>query len=206
MSGNAISIIENERTSNRLKKTVPDRRVQRTRDALFAAFFDLVLARRYEELTVETIVKRARVGRSTFYEHFCSKDAMLAASLAGPFGLLADAILPPDNTSRLVELLDHFWANRAVARGIFAGAVRRRTTAVLTGLIEQRMKAKNAGISNRLIIPTHLAAVQLSEALLAPMTAWLLGESVCSAKLLAVALRRSAIASVEALSEAKKLR
>lgn len=183
-----------------LKKVSRDRRVQRTRNALFTAFFDLVLARPYEQIKVDDIVKRARIGRSTFYEYFCSKDAMLAASLAGPFALLADAIGPLDNTARLVELLEHFWANRAVARGVFTGAVRRRTAAVLVGLIEKRLRVTRAGVPTRLIIPTHLAAVQLSEALLAPLTAWLLGDSACSAKALAVALRKTAIALVGVLT------
>jgi hypothetical protein len=37
---------------------------------------------------------------------------------------------------QLMALLEHFWENRALARGIFQGAARHKTTAVLVRLIE----------------------------------------------------------------------
>jgi AcrR family transcriptional regulator len=53
-----------------VEKETRDKRTQKTRQALLGAFFGLVLERRYDEIKVADILERARVGRSTFYEHF----------------------------------------------------------------------------------------------------------------------------------------
>ena len=175
-----------------------DRRVQKTRQALLDAFFTLVLKAPYEDITVRDIVARAGVGRSTLYEHFSGKDAILAASLGGAFAVLADALQPRDNTPALTALLEHFWSNRALAPGIFAGPMRRRTVAVLVRLIEQRLRAEAPARRTALLLPTRLAAIQLAEALFAPVAAWLAGQSACSAQRLALALRTAALALTEA--------
>ncbi|GAA3851897.1 TetR/AcrR family transcriptional regulator [Streptomyces coacervatus] len=56
-----------------------DRRVRRTRRTLHDALIELVLERAYERITVQDILDRADVGRSTFYAHFRDKDALLVA-------------------------------------------------------------------------------------------------------------------------------
>ena len=173
--------------------------MQKTRRALLEAFFTLVLKGPYEDITVRDIVVRAGVGRSTLYEHFSGKDGILAASLGGPFAVLADALQPRDNTAALTALLEHFWSNRTLAPGIFSGPTRRRTVAVLVRLIEQRLRAQAPARGTALLLPTRLAAIQLAEALFAPIAAWLAGQSACSAQQLALALRKAALALTEAL-------
>lgn len=54
--------------------TKTDRRVQRTRELLQQALIDLIRARGYEAITIQDIVDRANVGRTTFYLHYRSKD------------------------------------------------------------------------------------------------------------------------------------
>lgn len=54
-----------------------DRRVRKTRRALGDALMGLLLEKRYEEVTVQDIIDRADVGRSTFYAHFIDKDSLL---------------------------------------------------------------------------------------------------------------------------------
>jgi AcrR family transcriptional regulator len=49
--------------------TKSDRRVQRTRELLQKALIDLVGERRYDAITIQDIVDRANVGRTTFYLH-----------------------------------------------------------------------------------------------------------------------------------------
>lgn len=180
-------------------KKSADKRVQRTRQALLDAFFHLVLTRPYDDITVQLIATRAGVGRSSFYEHFRGKGALLAASLAGPLGVLADAAGAPDNTPTLAAVLEHFWANRARARGIFTGSMRVHTVAVLARLIQERWRAQSPGQRAALLLPPRLAALQLAEALFAPVSAWLTSETDCSVPRLARALRRSALALNAAL-------
>jgi AcrR family transcriptional regulator len=181
------------------KEKTADARARRSRQALLDAFFKLVLTRDYEELTVQMIAARAGVGRSTFYAHFPGKNALLAASLAGPFSVLAETVRQPDNTPALTAILEHFWANRARARGTFTGTMRRHTVAVLTRLIEQRLRRDATGRLPALRLPPRLVAIQLAEVLFAPLTAWLMGESACCAAKLAQALRRSARAVIAAM-------
>src|SRR6478752_8408264 len=60
----------------------PDRRVARSRRALKEALTDLILERGYEAVTVQDVIDRADVGRSTFYAHYMDKDDLLMAILA----------------------------------------------------------------------------------------------------------------------------
>jgi transcriptional regulator GlxA family with amidase domain len=57
-------------------KTMPkqDRRAERTRAALMRSFIELVLANGYEAVTIDATAARAKVGRSTFYTHYRSKE------------------------------------------------------------------------------------------------------------------------------------
>lgn len=56
---------------------LPDRRVQRTRQLLQEALVALILEKGYEALTVQDVLDRANVGRSTFYAHFRDKEELL---------------------------------------------------------------------------------------------------------------------------------
>lgn len=58
-----------------------DARVQRTRQLLLDALVHLLMERGYEKLTIQNLLDRAKVGRSTFYAHFQSKDELLACSI-----------------------------------------------------------------------------------------------------------------------------
>jgi AcrR family transcriptional regulator len=59
-----------------------DRRVQRSREQLFEALFELMQERGYERLTIQNLIDRAGVGRATFYAHFEGKDELLEFSIA----------------------------------------------------------------------------------------------------------------------------
>jgi AcrR family transcriptional regulator len=60
-----------------------DRRVQKTRAAIQHALVALIVERGYEAVTVQDILDRANVGRSTFYAHFLDKQDVLTYSLHG---------------------------------------------------------------------------------------------------------------------------
>lgn len=54
-----------------------DERVRRTRMRIDAAFIALLYHRGYGSIRVSEIVKKAGVGRPTFYAHYAAKDALL---------------------------------------------------------------------------------------------------------------------------------
>ncbi len=58
-----------------------DRRVQRTQQLLQEALISLILEKGYEAITVQDIIDKANVGRSTFYAHFLDKDHLFTSGL-----------------------------------------------------------------------------------------------------------------------------
>jgi AcrR family transcriptional regulator len=182
-----------------MKQAKADRRIEKTRRALLGAFAGVIQQHPYENVSVTHIASLAQVSRSTFYQHFSGKDGILAASIAGPFSVLSATVGAADNTAGLVQLLEHFWNQRDLARVLLLGPARRKTVAVLVALVEKRLIALHLGRSGALILPRRLAAAQLAEGLLAPVTAWLMGESRCAPRVLAPALQRVTAAALSAL-------
>ncbi len=56
------------------QKKRDDRRSNRTRRALREALVELILEKRYDAITVQNVLDRANVGRSTFYAHYRDKE------------------------------------------------------------------------------------------------------------------------------------
>jgi len=54
-----------------------DRRSQRTQQALMDALIALLAVKHYDEISINDIIDRANVGRSTFYAHYQAKDDLL---------------------------------------------------------------------------------------------------------------------------------
>ncbi|NQV16783.1 TetR/AcrR family transcriptional regulator [bacterium] len=58
-----------------------DRRVTRTRHLLREALMSLMREQRYDSITVQNILDRADIGRSTFYSHYRDKEELLISGL-----------------------------------------------------------------------------------------------------------------------------
>ncbi|MGD0123562.1 MAG: TetR/AcrR family transcriptional regulator [Candidatus Limnocylindrales bacterium] len=62
-----------------MAEATTDRRVRRTRQLLRDALVELTLERGYDRVTIQDILDRADVGRSTFYAHYRDKDDLLVS-------------------------------------------------------------------------------------------------------------------------------
>src|SRR6266498_992647 len=98
-----------------------DRRIQRTRALLLSALLDLIVERGYEDVSVQDIVDRANVGRSTFYKHFLDKRELLLSGVDGLQELLTQqraALVEPRVQRILADLVQE-----ELAACVPAGAV-----------------------------------------------------------------------------------
>jgi AcrR family transcriptional regulator len=66
-----------------MKRQEGDRRAERTRRALRKALVELILEKRYDAITVQNVIDRANVGRSTFYAHFRDKEDLFLSDWEG---------------------------------------------------------------------------------------------------------------------------
>ncbi len=175
----------------------PDRRSTRTRKALVDAFGHLVQHPRKGPIRVADIVAQARVGRSTFYDHYSSAEEISLDALSRPFAALADAAAGQGDPAALTGLLAHFWENRQRAREMFAGGrMREKAARLLAEMVAERLEQADV----RPAIPLPLAALQLAEAALAPVLAWMRGEAPATPEALARSLCRSVAALAAALA------
>jgi AcrR family transcriptional regulator len=98
-----------------------DRRIQRTRDSLREALMALMVERGWEDIDIQTLCERANIGRSTFYQHFDNKEALLKANFAGlRDALLAHAAHHAGPLGFVSGLLVHLHENREVFRALIA--------------------------------------------------------------------------------------
>ncbi len=80
MSRNERSKMANLSTQGQIKRK-PDKRSRRTHDRLGMALLELMVEKPMDEVTVQEVLDRASVGRSTFYLHFRDKNDLLLSQL-----------------------------------------------------------------------------------------------------------------------------
>lgn len=140
-----------------MKITIPagndviDRRVQRTRDALREAMMGLMMENGWEGIDVQTLCERANIGRSTFYQHYDNKEALLKANFAIlRDGLLAGAELSTRQSGKLCftsGLIAHVYEAQEVFRALIGrrsgNYVQDRFRELLVELVQAELPQKN---------------------------------------------------------------
>lgn len=66
---------------DQIKPLRDDRRTQKTKKLLAEALKELVIEKGYDAITIQDIIDRANVGRSTFYNHYESKEELLVGNV-----------------------------------------------------------------------------------------------------------------------------
>src|SRR5215470_20414517 len=95
-----------------LKKKI-DARVRRTRDALGDALVELMQEKPFDTITVQDVLDRAQVGRSTFYSHYSDKDDLLMSDAEEFFELISTALSVHGDKSDRVFPVQEFFAHLA---------------------------------------------------------------------------------------------
>lgn len=195
-------------------KTV-DRRVQRTQKLLHQALMSLILEKKYESITVQEILDRADVGRSTFYLHFRDKDELLVSGFQYLQGFLesvqrAAAAEPGKPYERVVgfsqAMFEHAQEYRRVNRAMLGSSaevvVRRQIQWVLAGVVRRelelewrRRKHANGPISPELL--SHF----LVSTFVSVLTWWLNSKNPMSPRDIDVAYRRLVLPCLASIFE-----
>ncbi len=164
--------------------TKPDRRAQRTRELLQRALIELIGERRYDAITIQDIVDRANVGRTTFYLHYGTKDDLFMScheAVVGRFRfgprhpLSREELLSPKAPPGTTLAYRHLDAARPLLYPIFQGKdglpILRRLRDWSAQDIEANLRAAFAEADSS--IPLDVLASYLAGARIALMHWWL---------------------------------
>ena len=84
-------------------------RSRRTCERLGSALLTLILEKPIDELTVQEVLNRAAVGRSTFYVHYRDKDDLLLSQLEGFLEVMSTALsVRKEESQRVVPVAELF--------------------------------------------------------------------------------------------------
>lgn len=179
MSKNSVPRTQKAAGKNEPKRR-PDARTRRTHERLGYALLQLILEKSMSEVTVQEVLDRAGVGRSTFYLHFKDKNDLLMSQLERFLEHMSTLLSARNEQSRRVapvtEMFDHIAAQEKLWRGIAESGLLNDFLDLahdaFTRSIERRLKeTKLAGqISPQEL---HVRAVALSGGLLSLLRWWM---------------------------------
>jgi AcrR family transcriptional regulator len=152
-----------------------DRRILRTRKLLQDALVSLMIEKGYEATTVQDIIDRANVGRSTFYAHFADKETLLTSRLEDLRGMLAErqrqgAQRLGFSLPMLEHARDHLQLYKAIAGRSSGEVVIRRIHRMIAALAAIDLQA--TGVDRKSNRPA-LAAQFIAGAFMAVLIWWL---------------------------------
>lgn len=177
----------------RSSRPADDRRTQRTRMAVLAAFRDLVLTEGYEAITPTRLAAAANIGRSTFYEHFAGVDEVLGVSMVRLFGPLVASTLSERMDPEAVEIVQHFWENRKIGKAMLGGGARPVVISILTERFEAGL------VAMRSAVPPRIAATFLAAGMIALLESWLAGRAQGAPAQIAEALHAAGSSTARAM-------
>src|SRR6476620_10890979 len=101
-----------------------DRRTLRTRDALGDALVELMHERPFKSITVQEVLDRAEVGRSTFYTHYRDKDDLFLSDVEDFWEMISSLLERTGEDSNRVapvrELFSHVAKAKAFREALVA--------------------------------------------------------------------------------------
>lgn len=153
-----------------------DRRVRKTKQNLFDALTSLMAEKRYPMITIQEIIDRADVGRSTFYAHFETKDDLLFSQTVGYLDHLNHFIRnlmdQSNEQGSLVSiegLFEHIFENEKIIKSFFVADGMEPFRQKATGYWQETIKGfldERRDPLNKRQIPTEILANHIAKSLI----------------------------------------
>ena len=111
-----------------------DKREIKTLDKIYSAFESLLLSNNYDDITIQDILDKSTVSRSTFYSHFKNKEEILLSFVKHIFSHVFDKNLIKesnhdyskssdiDYAHYLAHMLDHFYEDKLLIKAILSSS------------------------------------------------------------------------------------
>jgi AcrR family transcriptional regulator len=147
-----------------------DARVTASVAAIEQAFVALLMEEPYDQFSVQRIVERAGVARSTYYQHFRNKDALFVHALNDIYAALFRNVIGTANFESNRSVLSALWHKRALLRQLGEPMAFVKIVNGFDVYIYQRIRSIPLKVSAKAL------SRQLASATLHPINAWLRGE------------------------------
>lgn len=151
----------------------PSQRIERTQQALLDAIVELIAEKGYDRTTIKNVLRRADVGRTTFYSHFKSKKELLLRRIE-----VVPWVTAGQDNERMFDasfLFTHISEQRALVAGLEGtsgydealASLRRSLLANFSQVLQERSPTDEVG--NNL----HMTSQALTGALMQLLQWWL---------------------------------
>lgn len=147
-----------------------DPRPRQTRELLGDALVELIQDKAFDDITVQDVLDRAGVGRTTFYKHYLNKQDLFLSDVEDLFEGMANLLdrrsAGCERIAPVVELFSHvddvrelyktldlagkMTDVRAVGIGLFAQSIERRLSASGGGVSGTTLRATSHGLAGAL--------------------------------------------------------
>lgn len=162
------------------EQVTEDRRVRRTKQRLKEALNELIVEKGYDRVTVQDLIDRADVGRSTFYAHYETKDDLMMSQLGQlreemGWALRSDRPLSESVVASL-PLFEHIAEHHEEFRAMIGSrGIALAEEAVHAALLEQISEElrRRELLGERHIVPVDARAGFLAGSLMSFATWWL---------------------------------
>lgn len=111
------------RTATPGKPRKTGRRVRHTRNLLGDAMVELIREKPFAEITVQQVLDRAGVSRSTFYTHYSDKNDLFLGDVDDFFEMMATDLMRRGEVSNRVAPVRELFAHIAQVRDFYAALV-----------------------------------------------------------------------------------
>lgn len=189
-----------------------NRRVRRTHRSLHKALMSLILEKNYDSVTVQEIIDRADVGRSTFYTHFDGKGELLLSGSDDLHNTL-DAALQEERLSTkrhdvVIGFSDAMFEHADEYRNVYYALLhtkgwplfRQRLQEILQELIRRECKAEIQKLRKAdSEVPVDLFVHYLTSAFLSVLTWWLDRRSRLAPKQINEVFRSLVLPTIDAM-------